>query len=188
MERLIEKTSHLLKCEDAHNALIECVTQKKYEQGRIFCTEFGYKPYWCFVLEGLVGAYTYDNITPYMHWAALPKQTFTGTKHEFSDSSQNLEIKFLKNTTLAMIYLPQLRQLVKEHQPISRLFNILRQRRFTMVDLKLRVLAQPANDRYGKLQQDIPVISKELNNLQLAQYLYIDPKTLYNSRRKELKR
>lgn len=188
MERLFEKTSHLLKCEYSNNALIECVTQKKYEQGKIFCTEFDYKFYWCFVLEGLVGAYSYENTTPYMHWVALPNQTFTGTKHEFSDSSQKLEIIFLKKTALAMIHLAQLRQLMKEHYPIYRLFNILRQRRFTIVDLKLRVLAQPANDRYRKLRQEIPGIPKELNNLQLAQYLFIDPKTLYNSRRKELKR
>lgn len=188
MERLIEKTSHLLKCEHANNALIESVSQKKYEQGKIFCNEFDYKPYWCFVLEGLVGAYSYENITPYMHWAALPNQTFTGTKHEFSDSSQNLEIRFLKKTTLAMIYLPQLRNLMNEHPDIYRLFNILRQRRFTIVDFKLRVIAQPAKDRYRKLLQDIPMIPQELNNLQLAHYLYIDPKTLYNSRRKELNR
>lgn len=123
-----------------------------------------------------------------MHWVTLPGQSFTGTKHEYSDSSHDLDIHFLRDTKLVTIHRPILLQLMEGHPPIMRLINILRQRRATITDLKLRVLSHPATERYRESLHYLPAIPTALNNKQLSQYLNIDPKTLYQSRRQELGR
>lgn len=189
MEKFRTQTVKLLQCEASSDALLNSIKIQTYQKDKVYCRIEETLQQWCYVLDGLVGAFQYfDNSPPYMHWVSLPGQTYTGTKHEYSDSSQELEIKFLKNTRLAVIQLPTLHKLMEKHPPIMRLINILRQRRHTIGDIKLRIVANPPTKRYQETLQQLPIIPATLNNGQLAQYLNIDPKTLYRSRRIELKR
>ncbi len=189
MERFVTQVKVLLRCADASQALLRQIKIQEFGKNKVYCNEGEQRLYWCYVLDGLVGAYQYfEYEPPYMHWATLPGQTFTGTKHEYSDNSHSLEIRFLKDTKVAMIHLQQLRDLMDEHIPILRLINVLRQRRFTIVDIKSRVMARNATDRYRETLYEIPAIPAALNNNQLAQYLNINPKTLYKSRKKEINR
>lgn len=189
MERFVTQVKALLRCADASKALLRHIKIREFGKNKVYCDEGEQKLYWCYVLDGLVGAYQYfEYEPPYMHWATLPGQTFTGTKHEYSDNSHSLEIRFLKDTKVAMIHLQLLRDLMDEHIPILRLINVLRQRRFTIVDIKSRLMARNATDRYRETLYEIPAIPATLNNNQLAQYLNINPKTLYKSRKKEINR
>lgn len=189
MENFRAQTTKLLQCEASSEALLNSVKLKTFKKDKRYCFETDKRPQWCYVLDGLVGAYQHPEGRPkYMHWATLPGQCFTGTKHEFSDSSQELDIKFLKNTRLAMIQLPQLQKLMNTHPPIMRLINILRQRRYTISDIKVKIMAQTPVDRYPAATDHLPSIPATLNNNQLAEYLNIDLKTLYRSRRKYLGR
>lgn len=183
------QTKQLLRCDDSSNALLSSVKVRVYQKNEIYCASGEFHLHWCYVLEGVVGAYEYtEGHPPYMHWAALPGQSFTGTKHEYSDSSHNLDIHCLKHTRIAAIHLAELRRLMDEHRPIMRLINILRQRRSTISDLKIRVLSRPATERYRESLHQLPAIAAHFNNHHLAQYLNIDPKTLYRSRKLELGR
>lgn len=189
MERFITQAKALLHCADASQALFRHIKIQEFNKNKVYCSEGEQKPYWCYVIDGLVGAYQYfEYESPYMHWATLPGQTFTGTKHEYSRSSHALDIRFLKDTKVAMVHLKQLHDLMDEHAPIMRLVNVLRQRRFTIGDIKSRVMARNAKDRYSETLYEIPAIPATLNNNQLAQYLNINPKTLYKSRKKEINR
>lgn len=183
------QTKQLLRCEASSQALLRHIKIQEFNKNKVYCSEGEQKPYWCYVIDGLVGAYQYfEYEPPYMHWATLPGQTFTGTKHEYSDNSHSLEIRFLKDSKVAMIHLQLLCELMDEQIPIMRLINVLRQRRFTIGDIKSRVMARNATDRYRETLYEIPAIPATLNNNQLAQYLNINPKTLYKSRKKEINR
>lgn len=189
MEKFRTQAIKLLQCEASSHALLNSIKIQSHQKDKVYCRTAEIRPQWCYVLEGLVGAYQHlENPPPYMHWVTLPGQTYTGTKHEYSDSSQELDIKFLKDTRLAVIQLPALRILMEKHPPIMRLINIMRQRRNTISDLKLRVVSHSPTKRYHETLQQLPIIPATLNNGQLAQYLNIDPKTLYRSRKIELKR
>ncbi|WP_164126582.1 Crp/Fnr family transcriptional regulator [Sphingobacterium luzhongxinii] len=189
MEKFRSQAIKLLQCEVSSEALLRCVTVRIYQKNEIYCLSGDVRLHWCYVLEGMVGAYQHiDPRPPYMHWAALQGQAFTGTKHEYSDSSADLDMTFLKYTRLAVVHLAELRRLMDEHPPIMQLINILRQRRSTISDLKLRVLSRPATERYRESLHQLPAVAASLNNHYLARYLNIDPKTLYRSRKIELKR
>lgn len=189
MEKFRTQVIKLLQCEASSDALLNSIKIQTYQKDKVYCRTGEIRLQWCYVLEGLVGAYQhFEDPPPYMLWATLPGQTYTGTKHEYSDSSQELDIKFLKDTRLAVIPLPTLRTLMEKHPPIMRLINIMRQRRNTISDLKLRVVSHSPTKRYRESLHQLPAIPQHLNNKQLAQYLNIDPKTLYRSRKIELKR
>ncbi|ERJ57939.1 Crp/Fnr family transcriptional regulator [Sphingobacterium paucimobilis] len=189
MEKFRSQVVKLLQCEASSNALLSMTKVQHFDKNKIYCRDRDRCQQWCYVLDGLVGAlYYYENHPPYMHWMTLPGQSFTGTKHEYSDSSHDLDIYILKDTRLAVIHLAELRRLMEIHAPIMRLINILRQRRSTIGDLKLRVMSHPPTERYRETLKHLPAIPATLNNKQLAQYLNIDPKTLYRSRRQELGR
>ena len=46
-------------------------------------------------------------------------------------------------------------------------------------------MAQEARDRYAKLKELMPTLFLTLNNKLLSQFLYIDPKTIYESKRNQ---
>ncbi|GGH12039.1 hypothetical protein FAZ19_09605 [Sphingobacterium alkalisoli] len=165
--------------------LLEHTVVHTYRRDIVYCREDEERPYWCYVIDGLVGAYQLDAKKPYLHWVAGDGHYFTGTKHEYSFNSQSLRISFLKKSKLASIPLPIIQMLQDQDPTIRRFVSILRQRKSTFFDLKALVAYDPTM-RYAKLCEHLPRITDQLNNIQLSAFLAIDRKTLYESKREAL--
>lgn len=166
--------------------LLRHSTIHSYRKDIVYCREDETRPYWCYVIDGLVGAYQMDSKKPYLHWIANSGHYFTGTKHEYSFNSQSLHIRFLRKSKIASIPLSIIQRLQDEDPYIRRFVSILRQRKSTFFDLKALVMAHDATLRYAKLREHLPHITDQLNNIQLSSFLAIDRKTLYKSKREAL--
>lgn len=189
MDRFIRHlNSHFKNDDPCRLQLLEHTKIIKGNRDQVYCREDESRPYWCYVLEGTVGAYETNLKKPYIHWVATEGHYFTGTKHEYSFNSQALSIKFLSRSTLACIPLSHLQQLQDNCPSVHRFVSIIRQKKSDFFNKKGLIIVPDAIDRYDKLQELMPDMCYTLNNKQLSQFLYIDPKTLYKSKKRNLYR
>lgn len=189
MDRFIKHLDmHFRKDDPCRKHLLEHSKIRQSGRGQIYCREDESRPYWCYVLDGVIGAYEMNLKKPYIHWAATEGHYFTGTKHEYSFNSQALNIQFLTKGTIACIPLSILRQLQHEYPSAHHFVSIMRQKKSDFFNKKGLVMVQDASNRYEKLHGLMPDICYSLNNKQLSQFLYIDPKTLYQSKKIHLYR
>jgi len=187
MDRFIKHLKIYFKYDAAcREELIQHSRILKGSRGQIYCREDESRPYWCYVLEGVLGAYEIRLKKPYLHWVATEGHYFTGTKHEYSFNSQALNIQFLTKGTIICIPLSKLQELQEKYPSVHHFVSIMRQRKSDFFNKKAFIVAQDAKDRYQKLHELMPAICHSLNNIQLSQFLYIDPKTLYESKKKNL--
>lgn len=187
METFVQFLSTHIASQATLDELLSQLHVQIFERGQVYCREDERRPYWCYVGSGLVGAYyCRPSKRPYLHWVASEGHYFTGTKHEYSSSGQLLHVEFLKKSKVISIHLHRLRTLQEKDFDLQRLFNILRQRTSTFFDRKTLIMAQDAQDRYAMLCRLFPQLILMLNNEQLSQFLAINPKTLYKSRKEAL--
>jgi len=165
------------------NELIKHTKLRQGKRGQIYCREDESRPYWCYVLDGRIGAYETKLKKPYLHWIATEGNYFTGTKHEYSFNSQDLNIQFLKKSTIACIPLTVLQELQDQYPSMHHFVSIMRQRKSDFFNKKGLIMAQDSRDRYAKLKELMPALFLSLNNKLLSQFLYIDPKTIYGSKK-----
>lgn len=163
--------------------LLEHTKIIKGNRSQVYCSENESRPYWCYVLNGVVGAYEHQLKKPYLHWVAGEGHYFTGTKHEYSFNSQALSVQFLTTGTIACIPLSNLQQLQQDYPSVQHFVSIMRQRKSDFFNKKGLIMAHDALDRYAKLHDLMPSMCYSLNNKQLSQFLYIDSKTLYESKK-----
>ncbi|MGB3106200.1 hypothetical protein [Sphingobacterium siyangense] len=187
MDRFIKHLDSYFRTDDpCRDALLQHTNIREGKYDQIYCREDESRPYWCYVLEGMVGAYELRLKKPYLHWIAIEGHYFTGTKHEYSFNSQDLNIQFLKKSTIACIPLAVLRELQGQYPSMHHFVSIMRQRKSDFFNKKGLIMAYDAFDRYDKLYNLMPTISSNLNNKQLSQFLHIDPKTLYISKKRNI--
>ncbi|WP_139351022.1 hypothetical protein [Sphingobacterium sp. CZ-UAM] len=186
MKRFIQHLNAYFGIEDrCRDELIKYSILRKAKRGQIYCREDESRPYWCYVLDGMVGAYETQLRKPYLHWIATEGHYFTGTKHEYSFSSQDLCIQFLSKTTLACIPLSILQELQDKYPSMHHFVSIMRQRKSDFFNKKGLIMAKDATDRYIKLKELMPTLWYNLNNKLMSEFLYIDPKTLYESKKRQ---
>lgn len=187
MNRFIRHlNSHFKDDDPCRLQLLEHTKIIKGNRGQVYCREDESRAYWCYVLEGTVGAYETNLKKPYIHWVATEGHYFTGTKHEYSFNSQALSIQFLTRSTIACIPLSLLQQLQDKYPSAHHFVSIMRQKKSDFFNKKGLLTIQDALHRYEKLHELMPDICYSLNNKQLSQFLYIDPKTLYQSKKTHL--
>lgn len=186
VKRFIQHLNAYFGIEDrCRDELIKYSILRKAKRGQIYCREDESRPYWCYVLDGMVGAYEMQLRKPYLHWIATEGHYFTGTKHEYSFSSQDLCIQFLSKTTLACIPLSILQELQDKYPSMHHFVSIMRQRKSDFFNKKGLIMAKDATDRYIKLKELMPTLWYNLNNKLMSEFLYIDPKTLYESKKRQ---
>ncbi|MCW2263134.1 MULTISPECIES: Crp/Fnr family transcriptional regulator [Sphingobacterium] len=187
MDRFIKHLDmHFRKDDPCRQQLLEHSKIRQCSSGQIYCREDESQPYWCYVLDGAVGAYEMNLKKPYIHWVATQGNYFTGTKHEYSFNSQALNIQFLSKGTIACIPLSTLQQMQQEHPSAHHFVSIMRQRKSDFFNKKGMIMVHDAIDRYKKLVELMPSLCYSLTNKQLGEFLYIDPKTLYLSKKRNL--
>jgi hypothetical protein len=186
VNRFIKHLNAHFNVEDpCRHVLIQHTKVRQGKRGQIYCREDESRPYWCYVLEGMVGAYETRLRKPYLHWIATEGHYFTGTKHEYSFNSQDLNIQFLKKSKIACIPLTVLQELQDRYPSMHHFVSIIRQRKSDFFNKKGLIMAQDAMARYAKFKELMPVLFHSLNNKLLSQFLYIDPKTIYESKRNQ---
>ncbi len=183
MDRFIKHLNMHFKPDDpCRDELIENTKIRHGKRGQIYCREDESRPYWCYVLEGKVGAYEMQLKKNYLHWIATEGHYFTGTKHEYSFNSQSLNIQFLQKSTIACIPLTVLQELQDRYPSMHHFVSIMRQRKSDFFNKKALIMAQDATGRYAKLKELMPLLFHSLNNKLMSQFLNIDPKTIYRNR------
>ncbi|MCS4226406.1 hypothetical protein [Sphingobacterium sp. BIGb0165] len=186
MNRFIKHLNAHFNVEDpCRHELIRHTKVRQGKRGQIYCREDESRPYWCYMLEGMVGAYELQLRKPYLHWIATEGHYFTGTKHEYSFNSQDLNIQFLKKSKIACIPLTVLQELQDRYPSMHHFVSIMRQRKSDFFNKKGLIMAQDSMARYAKFKELMPVLLHSLNNKLLSQFLYIDPKTIYESKRNQ---
>lgn len=187
MDRFIKHLDLHFKTDDpCRQQLLDHCKIIQSVRGQVFCREYESRPYFCYVLEGVVAAYEMNLKKPYIHWVATEGHYFTGTKHEYSFNSQALNIQFLTKGTIACIPLSILQQLQHEYPSVHHFVSIMRQRKSDFFNKKGLIMVQNAMDRYEKMEEFMPSLCYSLTNKQLSEFLYIDPKTLYLSKKRSL--
>ncbi len=187
MDRFIKHLDLHFKTDDpCRQQLLEHSKIIRSGRGQIYCREDQSRPYWCYVLEGVVAAYEMNLKKPYIHWIATEGHYFTGTKHEYSFNSQALHIQFLTKVTIACIPLSILQQLQQNYHSAHHFVSIMRQKKSDFFNKKGLIMVHDAIDRYEKLELLMPSLCYRLTNKQLSEFLYIDPKTLYKSKKRAL--
>lgn len=184
VKRFIKHLNTYFNADDpCRDELIKHTKIRQGKRGEIYCREDESRPYWCYVLEGMVGAYEMKLKKPYLHWIATEGHYLTGTKHEYSFNSQDLNIQFLRKSTIVCIPLTVLQQLQDQYPSMHHFVSIMRQRKSDFFNKKGLIMAQDSRDRYAKLKALMPGLFLSLNNKLLSQFLYIDPKTIYESKK-----
>ena len=183
VKRFIKHLNTYFNADDpCRDELIKHTKIRQGKRGEIYCREDESRPYWCYVLEGMVGAYEMKLKKPYLHWISTEGHYFTGTKHEYSFNSQDLNIQFLKKSTIACIPLTVLQALQDQYPSMHHFVSIMRQRKSDFFNKKGLIMAQEPKDRSAKCKELIPALWHRLNNQLQSQFLYIDPKTIYRNR------
>lgn len=183
VNRFIKHLNAHFNVEDpCRDELIRHAMLRKGMRGQVYCREDESRPYWCYVLEGMVGAYETRLRKPYLHWIATEGHYFTGTKHEYSFNSQDLNIQFLRKSTIACIPLTVLQELQDRYPSMHHFVSIMRQRKSDFFNKKGLIMAQEPKDRSSKCKELMPELWHRLNNQLQSQFLYIDPKTIYRNR------
>lgn len=184
MKRFTKHLNRYFNADDpCREELIQHTKIRHGKRGQIYCREDESRTYWCYVLDGKVGAYEMNLKKPYLHWIATEGHYFTGTKHEYSFNSQDLNIQFLSKSTIACIPLAILQELQDRYPSMHHFVSIMRQRKSDFFNKKALIMAQDSRDRYAKLKALMPELFLSLNNKLLSQFLYIDPKTIYESKK-----
>jgi hypothetical protein len=184
MNRFITHLNTYFNADDpCCDQLIKHTILRKGKRGQVYCRQDESRPYWCYVLQGTVGAYETELRKPYLHWIATEGHYFTGTKHEYSFNSQDLNIQFLRNSTLACIPLAVLQELQDTYPSMHHFVSIMRQRKSDFFNKKGLIMATEAKERYAKMKELMPSLWYSLDNKLVSQFLYIDPKTIYRHRK-----
>lgn len=162
--------------------LLHYVSLRTGKRGQVYCRADESRPYWCYVLEGMVGAYEMHHKKPYLHWIATKGHYFTGTKHEYSVNGQDLHIQYLRKSTLACLPLSVLLPLQDRYASMHRFVSIIRQRKSDFFNKKSLIMAYDAKDRPVKMKELMPELWQSLNNKLQSEFLHIDLKTIYRNR------
>ncbi|SEN21018.1 Cyclic nucleotide-binding domain-containing protein [bacterium A37T11] len=129
---------------DGHHQL------KMYRKGEVIKFPTDLFPYFCIVLEGLVGAYALSRSgRESMRELSLPLDFFTGTEHTFSRRQRPIEFRALEKTKLLLFKLDHAQEAQKLFQEVAELFQILKQRKILRLRRLIEVYQEEkAFDRY----------------------------------------
>lgn len=184
MEQLKEQLAPKFKNEASSlDLLLNRCSIMQHKKGSLICDSASYRPYGYFLIEGMAAASEVDIDKNHLHWVGLAGDFFTSTAHTYNVEVQNQDIHLLTDGKIAYIHLVQLREIADKHIAVQRFLHLQQCQRTTFFQLKTLILAQQASQRYAKLCFYFPQIAYRLNNKQLSNFLAIDLKTLYKSKK-----
>lgn len=144
-----------------------------FKKNELYAGEDEYRPYWNFVLEGLVGGHTHDeNAQKTIHWIAEVNTYFTGSLHLHSDTPCQQAIQFLHRSRIVQIPLEKMRYAQENDWAINELIHVLKQHKMNQQTILLDVLKQPNFEAiYFKFMEEMKNVAPLLTAQQVMDLL-----------------
>lgn len=162
----------------------------RYKKNSFFARYYEVKPYWCFIVEGLAaGCMTEEDGKKRIIWLVTPPDYFTGTKHNYSNHGENLDIRFLVNSKIIAIRQEQMRYAQQHLADVGELMQVLKQRKLNQQHQLLEI-SKITNDidKYVAFRTAFPELGALLTNRQVSQFLNIHEKSCTRGKLKYIER
>ncbi|SEK53801.1 Crp/Fnr family transcriptional regulator [Parapedobacter koreensis] len=173
MERFFAYWSHWINLNQETREYLSQHSQiRSYAAGNDFVLAGEARPFWCFVLSGLVaGLERLGNHRYSYNWLALPGDYFTGTIHLFTQRPPSSNIQFLRDTQLLLIPAPAMRFAQQHFSGISEILHVLKQRRILHQEALLLLLLLDTNRRYTTFRKGMHHLYALLSEKEQIAYL-----------------
>jgi CRP-like cAMP-binding protein len=123
--------------------LEEACVVLKYSRGAVIKTPNDPLPYFCIVLEGLVGGYESNNGSdPLLRELILPMDYFSGTAHPFSQRNRMMEYRTLTPAAFARFPIHHIRRGQQLYPDMAELFHIMKQRKIDQLRKQIAIYQQ----------------------------------------------
>lgn len=161
-----------------------------FKKNEYYAVEEEYKPFWNFVLEGIVGGHSHDKeAIKTIHWVTEVCGYFTGSLHLHSDTPCQQEIQFLHRSRIVQIPLAKMRYAQENDRAINELIQILKQHKLNQQRLHIKILNQKNTTlRYFTFMDEMPALAKQLTAEEIMAYIQIKRTSYKIARKKYLKR
>ncbi|WP_257667203.1 hypothetical protein [Parapedobacter tibetensis] len=160
-----------------------------YTKGQVIKLPDDSFPYFCVVLEGLVGGYQQDRARdPTLRELMLPPDFFTGTEHLFTTRGRHMEYCALEKTVVMRLSLADAKAGQQRHAEIAELFHVLKQKKIDLLRKLVAVYQETAYyDRYCVYIGLFKTWASLLPNKVQQQLLRMSETTYYRVKKQYLK-
>ena len=147
-------------------------------------------PYFCVVLEGVVGGYSLNGQSrplPLLRELILPLDYFTGTPHPFSKRNLLTEYRALMPVQLLQIPLGRAVHGQQHYPDIAELFHVMKQRKLNLQ--RYKVLIYQESDpyyRYRLYRRLLPSWDQFLTNQIQQEFLHLSRSSYFRAKKKFL--
>lgn len=161
-----------------------------FKKDELYVGEEEYKPFWNFVLEGLIGGHTHDeDAQKTLHWIAEVNGYFTGSLHLHSDTPCQQAIQFLHCGRIVQIPLEKMRYAQENDWAINELIQVLKQHKMNQQELLIKVLSQKNTTlRYFTFMDEMSMLANQLTAEEIMVYIQIKRTSYKIARKKYLRR
>lgn len=144
---------------------------KEYQKDFYYLLSTEKKDRFLFILEGLVAIITYQDDKENIERLYCDKFYFTGTKHVFSNSAENISIKFLRKTYLYEISNQNFITAINQFSELKDIFLIIKEHEIQHNRNTISVLNSPPIQRIMQLAIRQPVLHNVLTVKEKVSYL-----------------
>ncbi|GGG96541.1 hypothetical protein GCM10007415_34680 [Parapedobacter pyrenivorans] len=175
MERFFTYSRQWVAMEEkARGYLLNHSQIRSYRAGTDFTTAGDARPFWCFVLSGLVvGVEHLASGRQIYNWLVRPGEYFTGTMHLFTGRPHTASIHFLRDTQLLLIPAAIMQYAQQHFLSISELLHVLKQRRMQRQEELLLLVLKPTNSRYAVFRIHMHELFALLDEKEQIAYLHM---------------
>lgn len=144
---------------------------KEYQKDYYYLLATEKKDRFLFILEGLVAIITYQDEQENIERLYCDNFYFTGTKHVFSSSSENISIKFLRKTYLYEISNKNFISAINQFSELKDIFLIIKEHEIQHHRNTISILNYPSQQRIKQLAIKQPVLHNLLTVKEKISYL-----------------
>jgi hypothetical protein len=156
---------------------------KSYQMGTHFVVAKDARPYWCFVLSGLIAAV---ELLPHNRevytWVAETNGYFTGTGHLFTNRAPDFNIRFLRSSQLLLVPLGIMRQAQQRYLSVSELLHVLKQQRIKRQETMLLLSLMNTELRYALFRKLMPSLHAQLDDREQITFLHMSRSQFYQAK------
>lgn len=156
-----------------------------YRKNDFYVLAYESKPYWCFVLGGLVSFEAHDmDLHIFIERIIIKNEFFSGSKHAFSPRADSVSIRFLEPTILFEISNVHFQYAVDQFTDIQQLYQILKQQQVERLKYFLRLNKIARVYRISYLYEHFPELLGRLTVQQVCSLLgYTTNRQYYEAQR-----
>jgi CRP-like cAMP-binding protein len=144
---------------------------KEYQKDYYYLLATEKKDKFLFILEGLVAIIAYQDEKENIERIYCDNLYFTGTKHVFSNSSENLTIKFLRKTLLYEISNQNFITAINQFSELKDIFLIIKEHEIQHNRNTISILNSPPMHRLLQLAIKQPILHNLLTVKEKVSYL-----------------